>query len=261
MQYLERTLQVKNALLQRPDLLKHIGDVFRKHIAGDRKQLPWKGGGTLRVVYAVGTCEVPDGTFNLLLKVRHEVGTLSDFARLSGIGEKYPATMTMEREELGAADAYYSFAAGLMDEMGFKSPESFAQFLDEAQTTYAPGECRLFQQTPMRFRFDSKQWFGTRVAVGDIGALPYANVVLQCDGVYGLIVEGRPPIIESKRTAFENNDDSTVEHGRLVDLGSAQCFLSKLNGKMNRQTCVHGDLLGLIARGGKYFLPKYRIDL
>ncbi len=145
--------------------------------------------------------------------------------------------------------------------MDYKSEESYAQFLAESKRWSTPSAFNLYRQIARPIRFNDKNWFGTRVEVGDIGALPYANVVVQCDGYYGCIVEGRPSLIEPKRTAYQGDEDEgTVEHGRIMDLGSAHCFLNKLNGKMSRETCIHSDFLGLIAQGKKYFAHDYRLD-
>ena len=57
MQYVERTLQVKSALLERPDLLEKIRAIFTSHIAidGVRESI---GEGDNRKVYVVGECEI-----------------------------------------------------------------------------------------------------------------------------------------------------------------------------------------------------------
>lgn len=69
MQYLERTLQVKAALLGRPDLLEKMRAIFASHIAKDTVHQPVGSGGS-RCAYGVGVCEVaPEVKINLLLKL------------------------------------------------------------------------------------------------------------------------------------------------------------------------------------------------
>jgi len=261
MQYLERTAQLRAALLQRTDLIDHIRDIFCKHISGNRKGLPWCGEGTLRRVYAIGKCDTPSGTLNLLLKVRNDIDTMSNFDSVAGRIKDNEDLQTGEREELGAFDAYYSFAAGLTDKFGFVDEMARSCFLKEIKRRTGWAEFSILNSVPQTFRLDDDEWPGTSLRVGDLGALPYAQMVLNCNGIYGCLVEGLPPLVKSLNSADMGHDEGTVERGRIIDLGSAHCLLSKLNGRINRETFKHPDYLGLIARGTKYFAPDYRIDL
>ncbi len=257
MQYLDRTLLVKAAVIEQ-GLVAKIGEVFRMHFSGDTAGLVCKGSGGDRIVYSVGTCKVPSGELNLLLKLHRRPD--HDFDYIAGLKKGNEGVVTSAREELGAFKAYYDFVAGLQESFGFESDKARAEFLEEAQARVTPPTYNKYFRVPTRFRLDLREWEGTRVSFGDKGALPYANVVVKCDDMHGLLVEGTPPLILPWGAVIEEGSDlGTAKDGRLVDLSEHQCLLVQLNGRSKGG--VHPDYLKLIADGAKFFLPENRIDL
>jgi len=104
-------------------------------------------------------------------------------------------------------------------------------------------------------------WDGTRVAVGDMGALPYFQMAVKWGKYFGWLTEGNPPIIAPKGTARHwGSDENNIERGRIIDLSAHHSSLRGINRKRPLGK-YHRDYLGLIKRGKKYLLPENRLDL
>lgn len=247
MQYLERTLQVRAALHERPDLLDTIKNIFAIHVAKDEKCEPI-GKGNSRWAYEVGPCEVAVGvTINLLLKLKTSSLRLkySHSSKRSQFGDL---------AEFGAFEVYYDFVAGHIENISFRTQAGFKRY--KAETI-------LGRTVPFTFALCDR-WGGTRVERGDLGALPYFQMAIRHKGLFGHLTEGEPPFIEPKYTAEDRGtmDDYTVESGRIIDIGGTQSLLIDADqGGHIKHGERYPNNLGLWNRGAKYFSRDYRLDL
>ena len=264
MQYIERTRLVLEQVRQQPDLLKQIHHICDEHFHGDMQVLEDEGlvsgKGSTRLVYDVGTLQIPDtGTLNLLLKVGKEPRFNEEFAIAAGRHAFiHKNNGTSQREQLGAFEVYYSFAAGFLAEISYKNKEAYAKFCKEAEDQpYVRWAAK-----PL-FRLDAHDWEGTRIDVGDVGAVPFFHMAVRYGKWFACLTEGLPALIEPRGTARSDDgvDEKTVEYSRIIDLGSDHSLLIRLNGEYSLKTHTHGDFLGLIARGEKYFDPENCLEL
>lgn len=254
MQYIERTIQLRTAIIARPDILETIRSIFDSHIAEDNTHEPI-GKGNTRYAYEVGECEVAPGTkISLLLKLGKTLHSKPSYSM------KYSRVENQYRCELGAFETYYDFIAEHIPAVSFQSDAQYEQYCDGYECPYNVE--RTFSL--------ADDWGGTRVLQGDMGAVPYFNMVVRYQDWFGQLTEGNPPFIKPKNTAshFNSNggpssDDYTVEDGRIIDLGMAQCILISVD-----QGAVflvdddkYQDNLGVRLRGEKYFLPENRLDI
>lgn len=247
MLYLERTLQVKAALSKRPDLLEKIRTIFASHLAKDEVHEPI-GIGNSRLVYEVGECEIAPGiTINLLLKLNKEFEWM-----------KYTRAASRSRFsdvcEFGAFELYYDFIAGHLSTISFRSKMGYKRY-----------RLASIHGNKVEFSFSlSENWGGTKVAQGDMGAIPYFQLVLRQRGWFGQLTEGEPSLIAPKYTAQDIGtlDDYTVERGRIIDIGPTQCLLIDIDrgGRLGFGERYPNNL-GLRFRGEKYFRPQSRLDL
>ncbi len=248
MRYLARTLQVRAALLERPDLQDSIKNLFTAH--SDKKgnyefsDNGIVGIGTSRVAYTAGECELPGGEkISLLLKIYKNVDR-----------REYRRLVTRERgsiiDEFGVTELYYEFIAGLIPTVRFVSAEKHAAYCAKGK--------------PLPFEFSlSEQWGGTQVAQGDLGAIPYFQMVVRCDKWFGHLTEGEPPLVEPRFTVRDVGQEGLHESGRLIDLGVTQTQLGFIDWGGDpigtREPCANN--LGLRERGAKYFTKNHRLDL
>ena len=156
MQYIERTLQVRSALLRRADLLDEIRTIFASHMAEDGVK-ETTGRGNARWAYEVGDLEIaPNASVKLLLKLgtrRHRVG-YADASKRSQF-----SNLT----EFGALEVYYDFVAGISSQVSFRSPSAYKRYLNSGR----------YNSRFVAERFSlAEHWGGTEVGVGDYGALP-----------------------------------------------------------------------------------------
>lgn len=245
MLYIERTNRVRNVVLGRPDLCERIRRTFEAHFE-DRGEVEWLGKGNSRMAYEVGQCELPEGMLTLVLKL---------YKKDRMIGEKYSEVCPRGqwiaiREELGVFEVYYDFVSGRLDSLTFSSDENYAEYvagLQEHPSLIAPKVIDL-----------TSRWNGTFVERGDLGAVPYFQMVVRFKDYFGWLTEGNPALIAPRFTAQAERDDYTVEGGRIIDLSPSQCLLSEIN--HGREFNVADDL-GLTARGNKYFGRHNRLDL
>ena len=247
MQYLERTLQVKTALLGRPDLLEKIRCLFASHLAKDNAHEPI-GRGNSRFAYEVGECEVAPGVkVNLLLKLKKEQHQMkyakaSELSKFSDLGE------------FGAFEMYYDFVTGHLSTISFRSKAGYERYVSTSVLGSRVG-----------FTFSlADDWGGTKVAQGDMGAIPYFQLAIRHRGWFGQLTEGEPPFIEPKYTAkdYGTMDEYTVESGRIIDIGSTQCLLIEIDrGGHIRFNERYPNNLGVRLRGEKYFRPEHRLDI
>ncbi len=231
MQYIERTLQVKNALLTRPDLLEKIRAIFASHVAKDSAYKPI-GKGTSRYAYEVGTCEVAVGVeIMLLLKLKADVFYM-DYKIASELLEQG------ESGELGAFEIYYDFVVGNIQEVSYR---------EEGRGSFALNE----------------NWGGTRVSRGDIGAIPYFQLIVRHGEWFGQLTESEPSFFKPKWSAdcWGTDDNDTVKHGRIIDLDRIQSELVKRDAGLCDSDDDYPHSLGVVIRGSKYFLPANRLDL
>jgi hypothetical protein len=246
MLYADRTLQIKTALSTRPDLIETIHTIFEDHL-NHRYTGKEVGNGSSRTAYEVGVCEIEDGkNIHLLLKlnpvqymkysdaVRHWIGT--------------------ELSKFGAFETYYDFAAGLITSLSFRSKRGWEECCERGS--------HLFPQT---FSLND-EWGGTRVGLGDLGAVPYFQIAVRYHRKwFGSLTEGLPPLIEPNGSATCRwaRDENTVEDCRIIDLGRSHCTLIEIDrgGSLGSLTERYPGNLGIRARGQKYFSPQYRLDV
>jgi hypothetical protein len=247
MQYLERTLQVRSALLERPDLQATIRNIFASHVEKDGKYEPI-GRGNSRWAYEVGQCEMAAGvTINLLLKLKTSPLRL----KYSHASKR---SQSSDLAEFGAFEVYYDFVAGHLESISFRTKAGFNRYKQETI---------LGRTIPFTFAL-SDRWGGTRVERGDLGAIPYFQIAVRHKGLFGHLTEGEPPHIEPKYTAEDRGtmDDYTVESGRIIDIGGTQSLLVDADqGGHIKHGERYPNNLGLWNRGAKYFRPDYRLDL
>lgn len=249
MQYIERTMQVKEALLKRLDLLERVRAIFASHHAQDGK-IQDVGRGNTRTAYEVGECEVAEvGQVNLLLKLYTNLNRVT-YTRAAQRSETF-----CQWYELGAFEMYYDFVAGNISTVTFRSEAGYQMMVKKG----------LYGLSFKKEFTLSERWGGTQVNAGDLGAVPYFQMVVRHKRVFGVLTEGLPPLIEPQMTAYANGyDDNTVEQGRIIDLGRTHCCLIHMDcgGTMisfvNRR---YPNNLGVRLRGRKYFFPANRLDL
>lgn len=243
MQYLERTLQVKTALLGRSDLLEAIRAIFASHVVKDGEREPI-GMGNSRFAYEVGECEVAPGVkINLLLKLAKKPYRMK-------YSQAAKRSQFSDWSEFGAFEMYYDFIAGHISTVSFRSKAGYERYRcgNRASRTFSLAE----------------DWGGTKVVQGDMGAIPYFQLAIRHRGLFGQLTEGEPPFIEPKFTAEDRGtmDDYTVEGGRIIDLGPTQCQLIHMDkGGQLRFDERYPNNLGVRLRGEKYFRPKHRFDI
>jgi hypothetical protein len=247
MQYIERTRAVLEQVRQQPDLLTKIRHICHEHFDGD----PWTlederaGEGSTRVAYSVGPCNIPKhgvvSIFCKLPKIRGYSGLMTDFVNVAGRDEDTKDFITGVREEFGAFEIYYSYAAGLLKKLRFRNKKD--------------GD-----------GYHLDRWAGTRIYVGDIGGVPFFQLAARYGRHFFCLTEGLPPLIEPKGTARAAGDDyHTVEYDRIIDLSPTQCSIIEMNGGGLSTSRIsgekHPDRFGLIARGKRYFEPKNCLEL
>ena len=247
MHYLERTLQVKTALLGRSDLLEKIRCIFASHLAKDNVHEPI-GRGNSRFAYEVGECEVAPGIkINLLLKLKKEQSRM----KYSKAAER---SIFSDWSEFGAFEMYYDFVSGHLSTISFRSKAGYERYRAESV---------LGSRVNYTFSL-ADDWGGTKVAQGDMGAIPYFQLAIRNRGWFGQLTEGEPPFIKPKYTAkdYGTMDEYTVESGRIIDLGSTQCLLIEIDrGGHIRFNERYPNNLGVRLRGEKYFRPEHRLDI
>ena len=245
MQYLERTIQVKAALLGQPDFLETIRSIFASHIVKDNRYTPI-GKGNSRWAYEVGECEVAPGIkINLLLKLKKEQFRMK-------YSQAAKRSQFSDWSEFGAFEIYYDFVARHISTVSFRTKVGYKRYCAESVLG-------------MKYTFSlSDDWGGTKVAQGDMGAVPYFQMVVRHRGWFGQLTEGEPPLIEPRNTAcdYGTMDDYTVESGRIIDIGPTQCLLIDIDrGGHIRIGERYPNNLGVRLRGEKYFRPEHRLDL
>ena len=248
MQYLERTLQVKAALLEQPDLLAEQRATFLAHLGLERER-ETIGRGNTRWVYDVGVCEISPGTkIHLVLKLMKDHSRMS----FSSAAKRWSHN---EWSEFGAFETYYDFIAGHIGTIAFKSRAGYEKYT--TSSVLGKGLKSTFLL--------SEHWGGTRVQPGDMGAIPYFQMVVRFGKWFGVLTEGEPSLVEPLGTAEDwgTMDDDTVERGRIIDLGPVQAFLIDLDrgGSIFNRNARYPGNLGIRARGAKYFAPANRLDL
>lgn len=248
MQYLERTLQVKAALLEQPDLLEEQRATFSAHLGlgGERETI---GRGNTRWVYNVGVCEIAPGVkVQLVLKLMKDPTRMS----FSSAAKRWNHN---EWSEFGAFETYYDFIAGHIDTLSFKSRTGYEKYITDS--VLGKGLKPTFML--------SESWGGTRVKPGDIGAIPYFQMAVRYGEWFGVLTEGEPPLVEPMGTAQDHGtlDDYTVERGRIIDLGPAQTLLIDIDrgGSVFSRRGRYPGNLGIRARGAKYFAKAHRLDI
>lgn len=256
MQYLERTLQVRAALLEQPQTLKVIRSVFERVVT--RKESAtgsgyWVGSGSSRDAFQVGVCIVDGvGEVSVLLKIFNQRHEDSGRTWESACGRPYARLGQGVAEEYGAFEVYYDFVAGNIPHVSFSSKRKFNEFNTDMRNP------QLRQQN---MHISLNKWDGTRVDVGDFGALPYFQMAVKWGKYFGWLTEGTPPVIEPKWTAHHNGaDENNIEQGRIIDLSAHHCTLREINRERPFGE-DHRDYLGLIKRGRKYLLQANRLDL
>ncbi len=247
MQYLERTHQVKAALLERPDLLDKIRATFASHIAQDGV-IETVGRGNSRYAYDIGECEVaPDTKINLLLKLKKEPDRMK-YAKAAACSEY------SDWSELGAFEMYYDFIAGHISSVSFRTKAGYERYRSKSV---------LGRDVKQTFSL-SDSWGGTKVAQGDMGAIPYFQLAIRHKGLFGHLTEGEPPVFEPKGTAdcYGTMDEYTVERWRIIDIGPTQCLLIDIDrgGHLSFKDRYPSNI-GVRIRGGKYFRPENRLEL
>jgi len=243
-QYLERTLQVKAALLRQPELLNEIRAIFADHMSENGLRRPM-GMGNTRTVYDVGTCEVaPSSKIQLLLKLRSDRSEL-EFKDANRDWEYN------EWSEYGVFETYYDFVAGHINTLSFLTRSGFERYRTQPFGRNMKSTFSL-----------NENWGGTQVEQGDVGALPYFQLVIKCGKLYGQLTEGEPPLIEPKGTARYRGtlDDYTVENNRIIDMGPTQAMLIDADGHRPRGHRYPNNL-GIRSRGKKYFQRCNRLDV
>lgn len=246
MLYADRTLQIKTALLARPDLITTIRTIFEGHLTHQDtgKEL---GKGTSRTAYEVGTCEIEEGrSVNLLLKLNQ-----TQYMKYSDAVRQWLGT---ELSEFGAFETYYDFATGRIASLSFRSEKEWSKCCERANHVF-----------PRTFSLND-EWGGTRVGSGDLGAVPYFQMAVRYHRKwFGCITEGLPPLIEpnGSATCRWTRDENTVEDSRIIDLGRSHCTLIEIDrgGSLGSLSERYPGNLGIRARGQKYFSPQYRLDV
>ena len=246
MQYIERTLQVRSALIRRADLLDEIRAIFASHIAEDGVKEPI-GRGNARWAYEVGDLEVaPNANVKLLLKLsakRRYSMEYAEAARRSQFGNL---------TEFGAFEIYYDFVAGILPKVSFRSAVAHKRYLTRQYSRSVSESFSL-----------AERWGGTEVEIGDCGALPYFQMVVKHKKFFGILTEGEPPLIEPVGTANDRGtyDDYTVESCRIIDLGPTQCLLIHVDQGGVGLSERHPHFLGLMNRAAKYFKKENRLEV
>lgn len=250
MQYIERTLQVKDALLEQPHLLKIVRSIFDARIETNVQAPRPFGKGNSRWAYEIGQCPVNDNQHvSIILKLCPGTdGHQRTFSEATRRGE------FSEWNEFGVYELYYDHIVGHIEKVRFKSPSAFKQYKRGYPWNLSPvPEFSL-----------ADRWGGTSIEVGDLGAVPYFQLAVCYRGRYGILTEGLPTLIKPEYTAYADNlDDFTVEQGRIIDMGASNSHLHTMNqgGTTLDFGKRHPDLLGIYKRGEKYFTKVNRLDL
>lgn len=247
MQYLEKTLQVRTALLEQPHFLDEMRAIFASHLAEDDVYEPMVKGND-RWVYQVGECEIASGiAIHLLLKLEADLS----FMKYSYAAERSQFSYW---SEFGVFEMYYDFVAGHISTISFRSKAGYERYREASVPSMVVSQTFTL----------SESWGGTRVDQGDMGAIPYFQMAVRYGEWFGYLTEGNPPFIEPKNTAsdFMTEDDYTVERGRIIDFDRSQSLLVHIDrggylGPRER----YPNNLGVRLRGEKYFRPKHRLNL
>lgn len=247
MQYLERSLLVRAVILGRSDIIEKIRAIFASHIAKDGVHEPI-GRGNSRFAYEVGECEVSPGVkIVLLLKLYKEEYRLK-------YSKSATRSLYCDWSEFGAFEMYYDFVAGHISTISFRSKAGYDRYRSGA----------VFGGRVKRSFTLAEDWGGTKVAQGDMGAIPYFQLAVRHRGWYGHLTEGEPPVIEPNFTAKDSGtlDDYTTEGGRIIDIGPTQCLLINIDrGGEIKPNERYPNNLGVRLRGEKYFRPQNRLDV
>jgi hypothetical protein len=226
MGYLERTLSAKQALLQSPQLLQKLKDLFVEH---EDRPIPLRAGNG-RVVYAVGELQLPEGTItDLLLKLPKSGEPEEQCYRL----DASDYSLKQLYQELAAFDTYFALVTGEKTDLG--------QFHGEDVT------------------LDN---LGTFIEPGDIGAIPHFHLVVTFGSRIGFLTESSSNLCPPRGTARYNGlalgdrgDERSLYEGRIIDLEPIHTSICKINNRRGQ------DLFGLTRQGALYFLPENRLDL
>lgn len=243
--YIERTMMIRQVLLDSCTVVDRIGQLFDAHFAGEK--LTYLGKGLNRFAYQVGTVDFPGGKLTIILKLPNEEkhrqeGYYFDTARDPNEMNVFQSLLY---REFGAFEWYFDFVCGKI--------ETF-EFRNECYPNYCQAMAR-FSRCPLPKTF-SPISLDTHVEMGDLGAVPFFHLVVTRHGRCGILTEGLPPVIQQQGTATSRTgrlDRYTVENHRIIDLD--HCKLLTLDIWAGR------DCLGLAERGIKYFSPEQRLDL
>jgi hypothetical protein len=240
---------MKAALIEQPELLEVIKTIFNARIDKSSHAPRPFGQGNSKWAYEVGLCPIAESqNVSVILKIS------SEKRRLAKYGDAVRRGAYSAWNEFGTFELFYDYVAGHIDKVSFRSRAGFERYKREVYWNHSP-----------KFEFTlSEGWGGTRVKRGDLGAMPYFQLAVRYRGRYGILTEGLPPLIEPKYTArTEDQDEYTVEDGRLIDLDRVNCHLPTMDqgGSHLRYNQRHPNLLGIYKRGEKYFKKANRLDL
>ena len=235
MRYIDRTLQIQSALLERNDLLQKIYAIFDDCLRTENILEPL-GKGTGRRVFPVGECKInKNQSVHMLLKVTNDPLHMT-WANL---------LKNSSQEECGAFETYYDFTSGHIPIVSFVSKRQHEEYL-------------MSSGNLIKLSFSlSDDWGGTRVNVGDIGALPYFQLVVKYKTYFGLLTEGEPPLITPLATASCDEFENSIENQRIIDLNRPALLVTIDRGDV----CNRANNLGLKTRGAKYFKSENRLNL
>lgn len=250
MLYIQRTNQVRKIVLARPDLCDAMRKTFDAHYEKIGEAEHYRSGNS-RVTYNIGSCAVAEGKLSLLLKLYKTDAYGYEYADTRPGGRDHPA-----REELGVFEVWYDFITGRLTTLPFISDEAYEGYL---------GKCKKFEMSSWRIaqrEIDLTKYEEFRVDRGDLGAIPYFQMVVRYKKYVGTLTEGLPPVIKPKGTAKQNRHDHFIEHDRIIDLSSSHTDLAIINSfRLGMWGKDAGDDLGLAARSMKYFGRHNRLEL
>lgn len=206
--------------------------------------------GTTRSVYDLGKISLPGkGNLHLLLKV----GTVNeesswyryyhcpDTIESKFNNEKPAPYWQMPLYELGSMDIYFDYLTSDSRLLKFPSEKMLEIFC--SRTGFFGRE------------LDIGVYNRLAVEPGDVGALPYFQLVVKTNSWYGVLTEGLPCLIKPLNLGHPSDFDHTMSAGRVIDLFPNDNKFSEVT------TEYQCDFFGLWERGKKYFLPENRIDL
>lgn len=247
MRYLDRTLQVKEAVLSQPETLQRLRDIFSSHLNGGG--IKPDGVGNSRLVYKVAPLDLTVGqSVSLLIKLKR------NFDRMT-YAQSASSSQFGDWEEFGAFETYYDFVAGQISEVSFRTQAGYEQYCSCSTTR---------KRVASSFSL-AEPWGGTMVSKGDLGALPYFQMAVRFGQWFGQLTEGEPPLIEPQGSAEDYGtwDDYTVERWRIIDLSPHQCQLIYLDRGRSYLPFgqPHPSHLGVHSRGEKYFDPVNQLNL